>query len=138
MQHVIKKAVLLVPQAKAVIAQMVHGAGNVDEVLPEFAGDILDTSGRPPQVPARWPAYRASTWPSNWCRQIARDVSAGRQKRAAIEDANVIQPQEAALKDVPAFGVFAVDPPGKVQQQLVKNAFEKCVVARAAFLALSM
>ena len=57
------------------------------------------------------------------------DVAAGRQRRAAIEDADVVQAEKAALEDVAPFGVLAIDPPGEVQHQLVEDAFEKREVA---------
>ena len=49
---------------------------------------------------------------------------------AAVEHADVVQTEKAALKNVPALLVLAVDPPGEIQQQLVKHAFEKFQVAR--------
>src|SRR5205814_2665718 len=66
------------------------------------------------------------------------DVATSRQRRAAVEDANVIQPQEAALEDVAAFGVFAVDPPGEVEHELVEDALEECAIARAPALLLDL
>ena len=59
------------------------------------------------------------------------EVAAGRQRRAAVEDADVVQPEEAALEDVAAVGVLAVDPPGEVEQQLVEDAFEEATVGDA-------
>ena len=47
------------------------------------------------------------------------EVATGRQRRTAVEDADVVQAQEAALEDVPARAVLAVDPPGEVEQELV-------------------
>src|SRR5256885_11680293 len=51
------------------------------------------------------------------------------QRGAAVEDADIIEPQEAALEDVPAFGVLAVDPPGEVEHELVENALKELAVA---------
>ena len=58
-------------------------------------------------------------------------VPAGRQRRAAVEDADVVQPQEAALEDVVAGAVLAVHPPGEVEQELVEGALEPVEVALA-------
>ena len=44
---------------------------------------------------------------------------------AAVEDADVVEPEEAALEDVVALGVLAVDPPREVEQQLVEDALEE-------------
>ena len=46
------------------------------------------------------------------------EVAAGGQRRAAVEDTDVVQSQEAALKEVLAKAVFAVHPPAEVQHQL--------------------
>ena len=62
------------------------------------------------------------------------DVAAGGQRRAAVEDADIVQAQEAALKDVLALGILAVDPPGEVQQQLVEHALQEFAIALAAAL----
>src|SRR5712691_1349786 len=59
-------------------------------------------------------------------------MAAGRQRVAAIEDADVVEAEETALEDVAALGVLAVDPPGEIQHQLVEDAPEKSPVALAA------
>src|SRR5262249_40771368 len=40
-QHVIEKSISLIPQTNFVRTAMVHGVGDVDEMLPELAGDIF-------------------------------------------------------------------------------------------------
>ena len=47
--------------------------------------------------------------------------AAARQRRRAVEDADVVEAEEAALEQVAAVGVLAVDPPGEVGQQPVAN-----------------
>ena len=47
----------------------------------------------------------------------------------AVEDADVVEPEEAALEDVAALGVLAVHPPGEIEQQLVEDALEELAVA---------
>ena len=49
----------------------------------------------------------------------------------AVEDADVVEAEEAALEDVAPLGVLAVDPPGEVEQQLVEDALEEGAVGRA-------
>ena len=58
-------------------------------------------------------------------------VAAGRQRRATVKDPDVVQPQEAALEDVVAGAVFAVHPPGEVEQQLLEGALEPVEVPLA-------
>ena len=56
-------------------------------------------------------------------------MAAGGQRCAAVEDADVVEAEEAALEDVVAVGVLAVDPPGEVEQQLVEDALQEGAVA---------
>ncbi len=56
-------------------------------------------------------------------------MAAGGQRRAAVEDADVIQPKETALKEVIAVTVFTVHPPTEVQHQLGEGALEELEVA---------
>src|SRR5437870_8555088 len=50
------------------------------------------------------------------------DVTACRQRSRTIEDADVIQSQEATLENITAFGVLAIDPPREVQDDLLEYA----------------
>src|SRR5271167_656043 len=59
-------------------------------------------------------------------------AAAGGQGRAAVEDANVVQPKEAAFKQIIAKAVFAVHPPTEVQHQLDKRPFQELDVALAS------
>src|SRR5215831_112405 len=54
--------------------------------------------------------------------------------RAPIENANVIQAKETALKNVVALRVLPVHPPGESEKHLVENRFQKCAVALASLL----
>ncbi len=49
----------------------------------------------------------------------------------AVERADVVKAEEAALEDVVAFEVLPVDPPGEVDQQLVEDPAEEVDVAAA-------
>ena len=53
------------------------------------------------------------------------DVAAGRQRRAAIEDADVVEAQKAALEEVASVAVLAVEPPGVVGQQAVEDSLQE-------------
>src|SRR5262245_14275632 len=59
----------------------------------------------------------------------------GRQRGATIKDANVVEPQKAALEQVVAFHVLTVYPPGEIQQQLPEHLFQRSrVLASELFL----
>ena len=51
------------------------------------------------------------------------------QGLAAVEDADVVEAQEAALEDVAAFRVLPVDPPGEIQHQLEEEMLEEDAIA---------
>src|SRR6516225_6879444 len=53
------------------------------------------------------------------------NVSAAGKYSAAVKNTDVVKPEETALKDVLPFRVFAIYPPIKVQQELVKNTLQK-------------
>ncbi len=61
-------------------------------------------------------------------------AEARRQRMRAVEHRDIVEPQEAALEDIVALGVLAVDPPGVVEQQLVEDAQQEVTVglSRAA------
>src|SRR5699024_9510990 len=50
---------------------------------------------------------------------------------AAIEYADIIQSQKAALKYVSFIGIFSVNPPRKVDQQFMKNVLQEAVITFA-------
>src|SRR5215469_4930018 len=57
------------------------------------------------------------------------DVSAGRQLTAAVEYADVVEPQKAALEDVAPLGILAVYPPGEIEHELVEHTLEEHEIA---------
>ena len=67
------------------------------------------------------------------CRAVGLlQVAPGRQRRAAVEDADVVQTEEPAFEDVLAETVLAVRPPSEVQQQLIEGRLEEIDVGLAA------
>src|SRR6266404_8925516 len=60
------------------------------------------------------------------------ETSAGRERLRAIEDADVVQAQKAAAENVLSLRVLAIDPPGKVDHELLEGAREKNTVPLAA------
>ena len=66
------------------------------------------------------------------------EVAAGRQRRGPVEDADVVEAEEAALEDVLAEAVLAVHPPGEVREELAEGALEELEVALCPRSACSM
>src|SRR6202034_555133 len=52
--------------------------------------------------------------------------------RTAVEDADIIESQEAAFENVLAEAVLAINPPSKVQEQLAEGGFQEIKISRAA------
>ncbi len=59
------------------------------------------------------------------------EMAAVRQRRAPIEDTDVIEAEETALENIFPFGILPVHPPGEGDEQLVERRFEKSAVAPA-------
>src|SRR5438094_562463 len=109
---------------------MVHRVGDVEKVFPEFAGDVLIRRILARQLQGDGEEVESiHGHPARAIRLL--DVSASRQRSAAIEHADVVEAQETSLENVFAFGVLAVDPPREIQQQLVKDLFEKLAIPDA-------
>src|SRR6185436_6907591 len=60
------------------------------------------------------------------------DIAPGGERFAPVKDADIVETEKAALEYVSAAGVLAIDPPGEVQEQFLKNPFEKLAVAFTA------
>ena len=100
-QLVVVELVLLVPQADAGFADVGHGLGDVQEVLEELGGDVLvdgvvqgklERDAHEVQAVHRHPAGAVGLV----------EMAAVGQRRAAVEDADVVQAEESALEDVSA------------------------------------
>src|SRR5262249_15412112 len=54
---------------------------------------------------------------------------AGRQRLGAVEDADVVQTEEAAREDITADRILAVDPPREIEQQLLERTRQEMPIA---------
>ena len=138
-EHVVEEAVVLVPQPAAVVADRVASRGR-------YRGSVPRTCSRRPRTPDCRPASSIAI--ASMLRQyIAIQLVPSDCSRwppvgsgsTAIEDADVVEPEEAALEDVVAFRVLAVDPPREVEQQLLEHPLEEdadrpCPVRRFSIL----
>src|SRR6516164_1119133 len=59
-------------------------------------------------------------------------MASGRQRRAAVENADIVEPQKATIEGIVAGAVLAVYPPGEVEHQLVEGTFEPIGISLAA------
>ena len=136
-EHVVEEPVLLVPQLIVVVADPVHRRGDEQEVLCELEHHVLVdrvVRGELERDPEH--ALREERHPRRAVRLL--EMAAGRQRRTAVEHADVVQAEEPALEHVAPGRVLAVDPPREVDQQLLERALQPRDVARAALLELGL
>ena len=110
---VVVETVLLVPQPRA--AEGVHGVGDVHEVLEELGGDVLRAGIEARQLQGHGEHRGAVERHPGGAVRLLQMAAVGQRPRA-VEDADVVQPQEAAREQVLAAGVLAIDPPGEIDQ----------------------
>ena len=125
LRDVVVEAVLVTPQAAPI-----HGVGDVGGVFEELRGEVLigpivfgENQRHLEQVEAvhRHPRRAVGLF----------EPTVDRQLRRAVDRPDVVETEEAALEHVVALQVLSVDPPGEVQEQLVKDPFEEGVVVGA-------
>src|ERR1700722_9144244 len=127
MQHVVIETIFVVPQADAVTAHIVHGLGDVNEVLEKFAGDVFVRRIFAGQFHGHGQHIEAEhSHPTGSVRLF--DIISRTQRSGAVEDADIVETEKAAFKYVLAFGIFAIHPPGKIQQKLKEHAFQKIAI----------
>ena len=97
MQRVVVETVFLVPQRDALRCRVVHGLRDVDEMLEKFAGHVFvgrilarkfQRDGQHVQAVHAHPAGAVGLL----------EMAAGRQRRRAVEDADIVEAEEAALR----------------------------------------
>src|SRR5207248_1290438 len=93
-------------------SSMIRSVRNVDEMLPELARHVFVHRILPGQFHRdRQHVERVHRHPARGVRLF--ELAAGRQRLVAIEHADVVEPEEPALKDVSPGGVLSIDPPGE-------------------------
>src|SRR5271169_1392145 len=60
-------------------------------------------------------------------------MAASRERRTAIENSDVVEPEEAASKYVAPLWILAVHPPVEVQHQALEGAFQETNIRAAQF-----
>src|SRR5215469_4729432 len=112
------------------MAQVVDRIRDVQEVLPELTGDILVS--RIVLCKLQCDRHQVQAIHAHPAGAVGLlDVASSRQRSASVKDSDVIKAEEPALKHISAVGIFAIDPPVEVEQQLVENALEKLHVSDA-------
>ena len=113
-QDVVVEAVLLVPHA--VVALLVQGGANPQEVLRKLVGELLVAGVVGGELDSDLEHVLAEH--RHPCGAVGLfEMAAGGQLGAAVEDADVVEAEEAALEHALSQAVLAIDPPGEVDER---------------------
>src|SRR5713226_10471243 len=100
-------------------------------MLEEFAGDIFVSRIFFGQFQSDCQHVQAiHAHPTGAVRLL--EVPSRGEWRGTVKDSNVVEAEKSALKNVCSVGILAVHPPGKIQEQLVKDFFEESTVGYTA------
>src|SRR4029453_3688616 len=61
-------------------------------------------------------------------------MAPGRERRAAVEHTDVVEPEETTFEHVSTGGILAVEPPREVDEELLERALQPGDVTGAALL----
>src|SRR6266446_538687 len=104
-------------------------------MLEEFAGDVFVSRVLFRQLQSYGQHVQAiHTHPTGAVRLF--EVASRGEWRGAVKDSDIVEAEKPALKNVCAVRILAVHPPGKIQQQLVKDFFEESAVGDTAHTTL--
>src|SRR5262245_12388848 len=108
-------------------ADSIHGAGDREEVAEKLQNHVFVVRVVCGQLQRDFQHVLAEqSHPGRAVRLL--QVASGGQRRAAVKDADVVQPQESSLEKITTGRIFAVYPPGEVEQQLPEGILEKLAV----------
>src|SRR5260221_6265122 len=134
-QDIVKELVLLVPQRDMLFTDVLHRRGDVHEVIDILQEDILVGGVLFGELERH--TDHVDTEHRHPARAVALlEVSACWQLRTTVKDADVVQSEKPTPEQVVALLVFAIDPPGEVQGQLLEHMLQETAVALAPLLGL--
>ena len=129
--QVLEEAGVGIPQRHPAVGMAADGVGDGEELLVGLHGDVLvvPVFGRQFERHHRH-VEREHRHPAGGVGLL--QAVARRQRLRPVDDRDVVEAEEAAFEDVLAVGILAVDPPGVIQQQLVKDPLQETAIALAA------
>src|SRR5689334_19769840 len=103
---------------------MMHGVRNVNKMLEKFGGYIF-ISGLCTGEFERYRQHVQAVHAHPGRSVGLLDKCTIRKSSTAVKNPDIIQAEKTTLEDVFTVPVFAVYPPGKVQQQFLENTLQK-------------
>src|SRR5215831_5761798 len=132
-EDVIIETVFFVPHRIVMIANPIHRVGDPNEVFIETVSQSL--IDRVVLGKDNGELTHDLAIQSDPCGTIGLfDNSAGGQVGAAIKHANVVQAEKSSGEDIAPLRVFAVYPPGEIEQQALEALFQKLDVGPARLI----
>ena len=126
-QDVVVETVLLVPHA--VVAHLVHGGADPQEVLRKLVGELLVAGVVGRELDRDLQHVLAVH--RHPCGAVGLlEVAARGQFGAAVEDADVVEAEEASLEHALSQAVLAIHPPREVDDELIEGALEELEIPR--------
>lgn len=136
---VVVEPVLLVPKRHLFVSGggEGHGVGNVQEVLEELGGNVL--VGRVVLGELERNVQHVQTEECHPSGPVGLTQSTtGRQRLGTVERSDVVETQESTLEHVVAVGILSVDPPGKVEEELLEDPLEEVEILASEQLSLDL
>ena len=114
-QDVVVETVLLVPHTFR--PRLIHGVGDPKEMIRKLHGHVFVERVVSRQLDGNFQHVLAEHGDPRGAVSLLKVATSG-QRSTAVENADVVQPEEAAFKKVFAKTIFAVHPPTEIQHQL--------------------
>src|SRR5580693_128286 len=115
-----------------VLTHPVHSISDPEEMLEETVGDFLIHGIVFRQNESDLQHVLAIE--GHPCRAIRLvEMTARRKGSTAIEESNIVQPEEAPREDIPSLRILSVDPPVEIQHQTLKRTFQETQIRPAQF-----
>src|SRR5262249_6725356 len=112
-QVIVEKPILFIPKRQLWMVLAVHGIGDVDVMFPELARQVFVNGVLVGQ--RQGDAKHALRKGGHPARAIGLAQEPAGWKLVAIERADIVHAEKAALKAVLPTRVFAIDPPGELK-----------------------
>ncbi len=132
-EHVVEEPVLLVPHFVGGLPHAVHGPGDLEEVLHELQCEVLIAGIGRGQLDGELQHVLAEQRHPRRAVRLLQLTPRG-QRRAAVEDPDVVEAEKSPFEQVATGRVFAVHPPREVDEQLLERVAEKVDVDSPVFM----
>ena len=138
MQTVVIEAILFVPEGLVVGTEMVDRLGDVEEILHELRGHGLIRRILSGQLERNAEQVEAVHRHPGRSVRLVNIAAHARGNVAAVEDADVVEPDKTALENIVADLIFTIHPPGEVRRELSKHSLQKLAVTFAVHLPFNL